>query len=104
MKRTSRNKDGYYHINNKKYKILIGSRRQVWNENAYKTSGKLTKNDLMFNNKTKRIISKKKHITAKKEMRLEKYGYYAQKGKFGYVRRTPRRSSRKSSRRSSQRS
>jgi hypothetical protein len=32
-----------------------------------------------------RIVSLKKHKTAKKERRLEKYGYFAEKGKFGYV-------------------
>jgi hypothetical protein len=36
-------------------------------------------------NKWGRIVSKKKHATAKKEMRLKKYGYTAKKGKFGYV-------------------
>ena len=39
-------------------------------------------------NKWDRIVSAKKHKTAKKEKRLEKYGYFAKKGKFGYVRRT----------------
>ena len=32
-----------------------------------------------------RIVSKSKHFTAKKEMRLLKYGYDTKKGKFGYV-------------------
>jgi hypothetical protein len=32
-----------------------------------------------------RIVSKSKHFSAKKEMRLLKYGYGTQKGKFGYV-------------------
>ena len=36
-------------------------------------------------NKWGRIVSDKKHKTAKKEMRLKKYGYTAKKGKFGYV-------------------
>jgi hypothetical protein len=31
-------------------------------------------------------LEEKKHYTAKKDMRLEKYGYFAKKGKFGYVR------------------
>ena len=34
------------------------------------------------------IVSLKKHRTAKKERRLEKAGYFAQKGKFGYVKKT----------------
>lgn len=61
----------------------IGSRRQVWNGTAKKTSGGLTKNDLMMSHG--RIVSKSKHFSAKKEMRLLKYGYGTKKGKFGYV-------------------
>ena len=38
-----------------------------------------------------RIVSRKKYETAKKEKRLEKYGYYAKKGKFGYVKRKTRK-------------
>ena len=59
------------------------------NKNAYKTSGNLTKEDLMMN-KWGRIVSAKKHKTAKKEKRLEKAGYFAKKGKFGYVKKTRR--------------
>ena len=51
---------------------------------AYKTPGGLTKDKLMFN-KNNRIVSRKKHNTAKKEKRLQKYGYFTKKGKFGYV-------------------
>ncbi len=61
----------------------IGSRRQVWNGTAKKTSGGLTKSDLMMSHG--RIVSKSKHFTAKKEMRLLKYGYGTKKGKFGFV-------------------
>ena len=61
----------------------IGSRRQVWNGTAKRTSGGLTKSDLIMSHG--RIVSKSKHFTAKKEMRLLKYGYGTQKGKFGYV-------------------
>ena len=61
----------------------IGSRRQVWNGTSKKTSGGLTKSDLMMSHG--RIVSKSKHNTAKKEMRLLKYGYGTQKGKFGFV-------------------
>lgn len=90
MKRPHRSTDGYYHIDGKKYKELFGSRIQVWNETAYKTEGNLTKNKFL-KNKNHRIVSAKKHKTAKKEKRLERYGYYAEKGKFGYVKKTPRR-------------
>ena len=90
MKRPVRNEeDGMYHIKNKKYPELFGSRTQVMNQTAYKTSGNLSKNDLMMN-KWGRIVSAKKHKTAKKEKRLEKAGYFANKGKFGYVKKTRR--------------
>ena len=78
--------NGYYHINNHKYSVLIGSRAQVWHGTAYKTTGELTKSHL-FQNKRGRIVSKKKHTKAKKEKRLQKYGYYTKKGKFGFVKR-----------------
>ena len=61
----------------------IGSRRQVWNGTAKRTSGGLTKGDLMMSHG--RIVSRSKHFSAKKEMRLLKYGYGTKKGKFGYV-------------------
>ena len=63
--------------------LNIGSRRQVWNGTAKKTSGGLTKSDLIMSNG--RIVSKSKHFSAKKEMRLLKHGYGTKKGKFGYV-------------------
>jgi hypothetical protein len=88
--RPSRAADGHYHINGKSYKELFGSRIQVWNGTAYKTEGGLLRSDLMMN-KWNRIVSAKKHATAKKEKRLEKYGYFAKKGKFGYVKRNTRK-------------
>jgi len=88
MKRPHRDpKDNMYHINGKKYPELCGSRTQVMNGTAYKTSGELTKSQLVMN-KWGRIVSAKKHATAKKERRLQKYGYFAKKGKFGYVKKT----------------
>jgi len=77
--------DELYHINGRTYKMLVGSRAQVYNRTAYKTSGGLTYDDLVMN-KWGRIVSAKKHKTAKKEKRLEKAGFFAKKGKFGYVR------------------
>jgi hypothetical protein len=62
----------------------IGTRAQVWHGTAKKTSGGLTKSDLMMN-KAGRIVSKSKHFSAKKEKRLLKHGYGTQKGKFGFV-------------------
>ena len=68
----------------------IGSRAEVFHGNAKKTSGGLMKKDLM-KNKHGEIVSKKKHLTAKKEKRLEKHGYFAVKGKFGYVKKTAKK-------------
>ena len=88
MKRPHRDpNDNMYHINGKKYPELFGSRHQVMNGTAYKTAGELTKNELIMN-KWGRIVSRKKHTTAKKEKRLQKYGYFAKKGQFGYVKKT----------------
>jgi hypothetical protein len=76
---------GMYHVAGDKYEMLVGSRAQVYHKTAYKTSGGLVKSDLV-QNKAGRIVSKKKHNTAKKEKRLEKAGYFTKKGKFGFVR------------------
>jgi hypothetical protein len=62
----------------------VGTRAQVWHGTAKKTSGGLMKTNLM-KNKSGRIVSKAKHNTAKKEMRLVKYGYGTKKGEFGMV-------------------
>jgi DVNP family len=91
MKRPVRGDNGMYMISGKSYKELFGSRSQVFNGTAYKTSGGLTKTALTMN-KWGRIVSEKKHKTAKKEKRLQKYGFFAQKGKFGYVKRSTRKS------------
>ena len=64
----------------------VGSRAQVFHGNADHTSGGLTKKDLI-QNKHGEIVSRKKHLQAKKDKRLEKAGYFTQKGKFGFVRR-----------------
>jgi hypothetical protein len=86
MKRPVRNENGKYVIGGVTYSELFGSRAQVHNGTAYKTSGGLTKKDLVMN-KWGRIVSEKKHKTAKKEKRLQKYGYYTKKGKFGAIKR-----------------
>lgn len=91
MKRPVRNENGMYTISGKSYKELFGSRSQVHNGTAYKTTGGLTKKDLVMN-KWGRVVSEKKHKTAKKEKRLQKYGFFAKKGTFGYVKRSTRKS------------
>ena len=91
MKRPVRDPNsGTYTMKGKIYKELFGSREQVWNGTAYKTKYGLTKQGLVMN-KWGRIVSADKHVSAKKEKRLEKYGYYAKKGKFGYQKRATKR-------------
>ena len=84
MKRPVRSADGTYTVKGCVYKELFGSREQVYNGTAYKTTGGLTKDDILMNSKG-RIVSSKKFETATKEQRLKKHGYSAKKGKFGYV-------------------
>ena len=89
-KKPIRQLDGYYYVKNKRWKELFGSRQQVYNGTSFKTEGGLTRADLMMN-RHGRIVSVKKHKTASAERRLEKYGYTARKGKFGYVRKTQKK-------------
>ena len=64
----------------------FGSRAEVFHGNAKKTTGGLTKADLL-QNKHGEIVSRRKSIQAKKEKRLEKAGYFTKKGVFGFVKR-----------------
>ena len=98
MEMTGGSKEMFKGADGKKYMSKTGSRRQVFGTpahkpSAYATSGGLTKKDLVLSHG--RIVSKKKHLTAKKEKRLEKHGYFAKKGKFGFVKRKTRRATRK---------
>ena len=70
----------------------IGTRAQVWHGTALKTSGGLTKKHLMMN-KHGRIVSRKKHNTAKREKRLVKAGFITKKGHFGFIKKSSRRHS-----------
>ena len=83
--------DGKYHINGAKYELLEGSRAQVWHGTAYKTPGNLLKGNLMMN-KHGRIVSKRKHTTAKKDKRLVKAGFLTKKGTFGFIKKSSTRS------------
>jgi hypothetical protein len=78
-------RNGKVIVKGKAYDMLCGSRAQVFHGTAYKTSGGLKKEDLV-KNKSERIVSKTKHITAKKEQRLVAHGYGSRKGHFGPVR------------------
>lgn len=66
------------------FKTIIGSRAEVWHGTAKHTSGGLTKAHLM-KNKSGRIVSRKKHFSAKRDNRLVKAGYKTKKGHFGFV-------------------
>ena len=66
--------------------MLIGSRAQICHGTAYTTKGGLTKADLLMN-KRGHVVSKKLFNRAKREKRLERAGYFTQKGKFGWVKR-----------------
>ena len=98
MTRFTKSAHGKYIVSGKSYDMLIGTRAQVWHGTAYKTSGGLTKGDIL-QNKNGRIVSKSKHASAKRENRLVKAGYGTQKGKFGAVK-LHSKSSRRHSRRS----
>jgi hypothetical protein len=78
-------RNGKVIVKGKAYDMLCGSRAQVFHGTAYKTSGGLKKEDLV-KNKSDRIVSKAKHVTAKKEQRLVAHGYGSKKGHFGPVR------------------
>ena len=84
MTKFSRTSTGKYSVSGKTFDVLIGTRAQVWHGTAYKTTGGLCKHDLM-QNKAGRIVSKAKHMTAKKEKRLVKAGFLTKKGQFGFI-------------------
>ncbi len=79
--------NGGYTVGGKKYKMLVGSRAQVWNGTALKTGyGRAgLKKDNLVMNKWGRIVSKRKHKTGKTSglKRLHAKGYFTRKGKFG---------------------
>ena len=92
MTKFKKDTNGKYVIQGRKYETLTGSRAQVMHGTAYKTTGDLTKNDLI-QNKNGRIVSKKKHNLEKRVKRLIKAGYGTRKGHFGAVRLSGHRSS-----------
>ena len=78
------------------FEHTIGTRAQVWHGTAKKTSGGLTKSALMMN-KHGRIVSRKKHNTAKRQKRLVKAGFLTKKGHFGFIKKEPKGSKHKGS-------
>ena len=96
MKKHTKGADGKYHINGKKYDMLVGSRAQVWHGTAYKTSydrpkpkgDALTKANLKMN-KHGRIVSLAKSKKGPQMLkRLHDKGYFTRKGKFGFVKKS----------------
>jgi hypothetical protein len=67
----TRNKDGGYTVDGNIYETLTGSRTDVFDGKSYKTTGGLTKSDLIIN-KYGKILSRKKSIAEKISNRLEK--------------------------------
>lgn len=70
----------------KGFEMTIGSRAQVGHGTAYKTSGGLTRKDVKQNKWGKWVSSRKSRL-AKTQRHLQKAGYFAKKGKFGFVHR-----------------
>ena len=86
MTKYTKNEQGNYVIHGKTYELLVGSRAQVWHGTAYKTSGGLSKKELI-QNKHGRIVSESKYKLSKTkgENNLFNKGYTAKKGQFGWV-------------------
>ena len=66
------------------YSQTVGTRAQVWHGTAKKTSGGLTKKDLMMKNG--RIKSRRASQKAKRNNNLKKAGWTFKRGAFGAVR------------------
>ena len=60
-KRIDKNSEGFYNIDGKSYPKLMGTRQEVWEGTAYKTTGGIIKSALTMNNNGK-IISMKKSV------------------------------------------
>lgn len=76
-------------VGGRNYEMTVGSRVQVARGKAYKTSGGLKAADIMFNPKTGRYVSKRKHMWGKNQgkSQLAKAGYALfTKGAPGVVR------------------
>ena len=68
-KRPTKQKDGRYYIDDQIYDICFGTRQEVWDGKAYKTTGGLFKSDLVINKEGK-IVSLRKSISEKIDNRL----------------------------------
>ncbi len=76
--------------------MVVGSKAQVWHGTADKTSGGLTKKDLM-KNKHGRIISRRKHALGQKSAKKHLFaaGYKPKKGTFKLFRKGAGKKTRK---------
>ncbi len=78
------------------FERMVGSRAQVWHGTAHHTSGGLTKSDLVYDEETQRIKSKKKVALAKKHHFLEDWlkenGHTMKKGEFALIPKNPKNS------------
>ena len=73
LKKITRNKYGTYDISGKNYELLEGTRQQVWDGKAYRTTGGLLKQNLMIN-KYGKLVSKRKCISETLNNHLVIYG------------------------------
>ena len=69
-KRQDRAADGFFHRDGQLFELLEGTRTDVWQGKAYKTSGGLIKKDLLIN-KNGKIVSKCKYIDAIRNNNLD---------------------------------
>lgn len=70
FKNIRKNSDGKYHIHGKVYDKLNGPREEVFNEIAFRTTGGLTKEDIVVN-KNGKLVSKRKCIYETNNNKLE---------------------------------
>jgi hypothetical protein len=70
LKRRDKGHDGFFHIDGCVYKLLEGTRADVWEGTAYQTSGGLIKKDLLVN-KDGKIVSKSKSFECITNNRLD---------------------------------
>ena len=72
LKKTVRQKDGFYYVPEGAFAQLFGTRQEVWDGIAYTTTGILKKQDLTIGVHGN-VISKAKSVTASSENRLMVY-------------------------------
>jgi|UniRef100_A0A6C0C3M4 hypothetical protein len=92
-KRHTKESDGKYHIDGKKFDQLVGSRAQVFHGTAYKTSSSAVKpkgdalaKKHLKKNKHHRIVSVEKSNKGPMMLkRLHNKGYFTRKGHFGAI-------------------